>query len=106
MDKLSYIEVRKTRGLVNVLGGRWDQLASVPEMQINAIQQMIRASLPLLPYPYLEKGQRVRITDGPLTNVEGILVRTKPNSGRLVVSVDLLKQSVAVDIDCTIVVPV
>jgi transcription antitermination factor NusG len=59
----------------------------------------------LLPYPYLQKGQRVRIIDGPLANVEGILIRTKPNSGRLVLSIDLLKQSVAVDVDCTRVVP-
>jgi transcriptional antiterminator NusG len=106
MDKHSYIEVRKARGLVNILGGRWDQLMSVPEVQINAIQAMMLSSLPLLPHPYLREGQRVRITDGPLTNVEGILMRTKPNKGRLVLSVDLLKQSVAVDVDCTIVIPV
>jgi transcriptional antiterminator NusG len=106
MDKRSYIEVRKTRGLVNILGGRWDQLMTVPEVQIDAIQKMMQSSLPLLPYPYLQTGQRVRITDGPLSDVEGILVRTKPNSGRLVLSIDLLKQSVAVDVDCTLVVPV
>jgi transcription antitermination factor NusG len=106
MDKHSYIEVRKARGLVNILGGRWDRLMTVPEVQIDAIQKMMQSSLPLLPYPYLQTGQRVRITDGPLSDVEGILVRTKPNSGRLVLSIDLLKQSVAVDVDCTLVVPV
>ncbi|HSE87781.1 MAG TPA: transcription termination/antitermination NusG family protein [Candidatus Binatia bacterium] len=106
MDKHSYIEVRKARGLVNILGGRWDQLLTVPEVQINGIRQLMQSSLPLLPYPYLKKGQRVRITDGPLANVEGILVRTKPNSGRLVLSIDLLKQSVAADVDCALVVPV
>jgi transcription termination/antitermination protein NusG len=106
MDKHSYIEVRKARGLVNILGGRWDQLMTVPEVQIDAIQKMMQSSLPLLPHPYLQTGQRVRITDGPLSDVEGILVRTKPNSGRLVLSIDLLKQSVAVDVDCTLVVPV
>jgi transcription termination/antitermination protein NusG len=106
MDKHSYIEVRKARGLVNILGGRWDQLMPVPEVQISAIQTMMLSSLPLLPYPYLQVGQRVRIIDGPLTDVEGILVRTNPNRGRLVLSVDLLRQSVAVDVDCTRVVPV
>jgi transcriptional antiterminator NusG len=105
MDKHSYIEVRKARGLVNILGGRWDQLMTVPATQIEAIQIIMHSSLPLLPYPYLQKGQRVRIIDGPLANVEGILIRTKPNSGRLVLSIDLLKQSVAVDVDCTRVVP-
>src|SRR5207244_354671 len=59
--------------------------------------------LPILPYPYLRDGQRVRITRGPLADVEGILVRGNPNKGLLVLSVDLLHRSVAVQIDCTLV---
>src|SRR6267378_1092623 len=47
----------------------------------------------------------VRITRGPMTDVEGVLVRTKPNRGLLVVSVELLRRSVAVHVDCTWVVP-
>ena len=38
-----------------------------------------------------------------MTDVEGILVRTKPGKGLLVVSVELLRRSVAVEIDCTLV---
>ena len=60
----------------------------------------------MLRHPYLREGQRVRITHGPLANVEGILVRSRPNRGLLVLSVDLLHQSVAVEVDCTQVVPV
>jgi len=48
----------------------------------------------------------VRIVQGPMTDVEGILVRTKPGKGLLVVSVELLRRSVAVEIDCTLVRPV
>jgi len=40
-----------------------------------------------------------------LAGVEGILLRTKPNKGLLVLSVDLLQRSVAVEVDCTLVVP-
>jgi transcription antitermination factor NusG len=43
----------------------------------------------------------VRITRGPLANVEGTLVRVNPKKGLLVVSVDLLQRSVAVHLDCT-----
>ena len=105
MDKDSYIEVRKARGLVDVLGERWDRLAVVPDAEIEAIQKMQSARLRVLPHPYLREGQRVRITRGPLEDVEGILVRIKPNKGLLVVSVDLLRRSVAVEVDCTVVVP-
>ena len=105
MDKASYVEVLKARGLVQILGERWDRLATIPDVEIDAIQRIVGARVPTLPYPYLREGQRVRITQGPLADVEGILVRTKPNRGLLVVSVDLLRRSVAAHVDCTWVVP-
>ena len=105
MDKASYVELLKARGLVQVLGERWDRLATIPDGEIDAIQRIVGARVPTQPYPYLREGQRVRITRGPLADVEGILVRTKPNRGLLVVSVDLLRQSVAAHVDCTWVVP-
>jgi hypothetical protein len=41
-----------------------------------------------------------------MADVEGILVRTKPNKGLLVLAVELLWRSVAVEVDCTLAVPV
>jgi transcription antitermination factor NusG len=105
MDKASYIEVRKVRGLVRILGERWDRLGVVPGAEIEAIQVVMQASLSALPYPYLREGQRVRITSGPLANVEGILVRINSTKGLLILSIDLLRRSVAVEVDCTLVVP-
>ena len=104
MDKASYIEACRSTGLVRILGERWDQLAVVPDEEIDAIQRVVLSRLPALPYPYLREGQRVRITQGPLADVEGILVRSKPNKGLLVVSIDMLRRSVAVEVDCTLVV--
>ena len=105
MDKASYVELLKARGLVQVLGERWDRLATIPDGEIDAIRRIVDAGVPALPYVFLREGQRVRITRGPLADVEGILVRTKPNRGLLVVSVDLLRRSVAAHVDCTWVVP-
>jgi transcription termination/antitermination protein NusG len=101
MDKTSYIEICKTRGLARMLGDRWDRLEAVPDSEIDAIQKLAHARLPIFPYPYLREGQRVRITNGPFADVEGILVRGNPGTGLLVVSVDLLRRSVAVHLDCT-----
>lgn len=103
MDKTSYLEVYKARGLVRVLGERWDRLDVVPDSEIEAIQTVLRTRLPILPYPYLREGQRVRITSGPMVDVEGILVRSNPNKGLLVISIDLLRRSIAVQVDCTLV---
>jgi transcription antitermination factor NusG len=102
VDKASYLEVCKARGLVRLLGQRWDQLEAVPDSEVDAIQKLIRSELPIFPYPFLREGQRVRITRGPLASVEGILVRGNPKKGLVVVSIELLQRSVAVQLDCTL----
>jgi transcription antitermination factor NusG len=101
MDKASYLEVAKARGLVSILGNRWDQLATVPDAEIETIRILAGSGLTIMPYPYLANGQRVRINRGPFAGVEGIVIRTDPKKGLLVVSVDLLRRSVAVHLDCT-----
>jgi transcription termination/antitermination protein NusG len=103
LDKVSYIDVRKARGLVRILGERWDRLGVVPDAEIDAIQSALISSLPIMSHPYLREGQRVRITRGPLRGIEGILVQSKPAKGLLILSVELLQRSVAVEVDCSVV---
>jgi transcription antitermination factor NusG len=105
MDKSAYIAVRQARGLVNLLGERWDRLAEVPQREIEAARALSQSPLPSMPYPYLKDGMRVRIVRGPLADVEGLLVRRKADKGLLVLSVDLLQRSVAVEVECTSAVP-
>jgi transcription termination/antitermination protein NusG len=105
LDKTAYLEVRKTRGLVSVLGAGWDRPATVSESEIEAIRAVCASGLAALPHVYLKQGQRVRIVRGPLAEVEGILLRSRPDRGLLVLSVDLLRRSVAVEIDCTSAIP-
>ncbi|HXG03857.1 MAG TPA: transcription termination/antitermination NusG family protein [Candidatus Binatia bacterium] len=106
MDKPSYLAVRKARGLVDILGERWDALAVVPDHEVEAIERLDRSRMAARLYPYLRDGQRVRITGGPLVDVQGVLVRVNESKGMLVLSVDLVKRSIAVEVDCTQVVPV
>ena len=105
LDKTSYVEIMKTNGLARILGERWDRPAVVADAEIEAIRQVLDAGLTLLPHPYLREGHRVRIIQGPLVGVEGILVHNNPHKGLLVVSVELLQRSVAVEVDCTFVAP-
>ena len=106
VDKRSYVEIMKTAGLVRILGERWDRLERVPATEIESIERLMNGDLPILPHPYLQEGQRVRITDGALAGLEGVLVRSRASRGLLVLSVDLLRRSVAVEVDCTCVEPV
>jgi transcription antitermination factor NusG len=106
LDKATYIEILKTNGLARILGERWDRPAIVPDAEIDGIRQVLEAGLPVLAHSYLREGHRVRITQGPLAGVEGILVHNNLHKGLLVVSVELLQRSVAVEVDCTFVAPV
>jgi transcription termination/antitermination protein NusG len=106
MDKTGYLELIKTRGLVRVLGEQWDRLHAVPDSEIGALQRVQTARVPVMPHSFLQEGRRVRITRGPLADLEGILVQSNPNKGLLVLSVTLLQRSVAVAVDCTHVVAV
>lgn len=101
VDKKTYIEVIKARGVVRLLGQRWDQLSAISNSEIEWLQKVVNAGLDVAPHSYLREGQRVRITGGPLRGVEGLLVENKLQKGILVLSVDLLQRSVAVQIDCT-----
>lgn len=105
MDKTAYLEVSKVKGLVCLLGERWDRLTTIPEDEMKAIEQVSAARQPVLPYPYLKEGQRARIIAGPLAGVQGILVESRPQRGVLVLSLHLLHRSVAVVVDGTDVVP-
>jgi transcription antitermination factor NusG len=105
LEKASYLDVLGARGMVRVLGEGWDRLAVVPDGEIEAIRRVVEARLPAQPHPYLSQGQRVRIVSGPLASVEGILLRFHTTKGLFVLSVELLQRSVAVEVDCTAVVP-
>jgi transcription antitermination factor NusG len=105
LDKYSYVEILKTRGVVRVLGDGWERLTPVPDAEVEAIRRLSQSELPVFPHAYMREGQWVRITDGPLRGMEGVLVQSKPNKGLLVISVDLLRRSVAVEVDGTQVVP-
>jgi transcription termination/antitermination protein NusG len=99
-----YVELYKARGLVGVLGGKGGP-DEIPEVEINAIRALVHSDLPVSPYPYLRTGQRVRILEGPLADVEGILVDRREAKGLLVLSVHLFRRSVAVEVDCSSAVP-
>jgi len=82
-----------------------EQVAMIPGVEIEAIRKAVEGPLRVEPHPFLKCGERVRVTRGSLLGVEGILVRKK-NLYRLVLSVDMMAKSVAVEIDATDVEPV
>lgn len=82
--------------------GFGDQPVTIPQEQIEAIRLAFASGSRIEPYPFLRFGDKVRIRSGPLEGIEGILVRKK-KSVRLVLSVELLEKSVAVEVDAFLV---
>lgn len=77
----------------------------IDDCEVVALQSIVKSGLPVEPWPFLKIGQRVRIEQGSLEGIEGILLTPK-SSYRLVVSVTLLQRSVAVEIDRDWVTPI
>ena len=72
--------------------------ASVPDSQIDAVRAIAASGLASQPWPFLRVGNRVRLRGGSLDGVEGILLAARKRH-RLIVSVELLQRSVAVEVD-------
>jgi len=70
--------------------------AALPDGEIDALRSGLANGLLAAPHSFLTVGRRVRITGGPFAGLEGILKR-KRNNMRVVVSLDLIQRSVAVD---------
>ena len=82
-------------------GGR---IAIISDEEIRAIRKGTEEPDRAEPHPFLKCGERVRVKRGCLEGVEGILIRKK-SLCRLVLSLDALAQSVAVEIDASDVEP-
>jgi transcription antitermination factor NusG len=93
------IALMRIPGVLGVVGST-RQLHEIGDDEIEAIRLAIRSSLRLEPCPFVMPGQRVRVTEGPLRGVEGVLVRNKSRA-RLLLSVGILNRSVSVEIEET-----
>ena len=69
----------------------------IPEHEIAAIRRAVESSLQIEPHPFSDDGDCARIKSGPLAGLEGILIRQQDQL-RLVLSVETLGQSVAVEV--------
>ena len=73
--------------------------------QLQQIQSALQLGDLLEVMPYLEGGHRVRVLAGPLRGAEGIVLRVKGRS-RIVLNVDLIRESVAVEVDSAMLGPI
>jgi transcription termination/antitermination protein NusG len=90
------LRVQKLTGVLQIVSFN-GRLAPLPEDEIEALRNGLARNA-WEPHPYLKVGRRVRVRSGPMAGVDGILVRRKDRF-RLVLSVDLIRQAVALEVD-------
>jgi transcription antitermination factor NusG len=90
------VRILELPGVVSLVGAA-RQPAALPDADIEAL----RNGLPLLnaePHAYLNVGDRVKVRNGPLAGITGLLVRKK-NSVRVVLTLELILKSISVEVD-------
>ncbi len=104
LDNQTNLTIVKTPGALNLLRNSEGPL-SIPPYQIENLETMLKAEQPFSAHAYLREGDWVQVARGPLQGCIGILNRLDPKRGRLVVSVDIIRKSVAVELDMEDVEP-
>jgi transcription antitermination factor NusG len=96
-DISGYSSAVSTAGVIEAVRfGR--QLAAIEDSEIENLQRVVGSGLSCFPWPRLEIGDLVNITDGPLAGLSGVVIELK-KSPRLVLSVNLLQRSVLAELE-------
>ncbi len=91
-------DILNTPGIVRFVGPSAANPLEVPQEDLEIVKRFLEEKIQVDPFPYLRVGERVYIRSGPFKGVEGFIVR-KNKHCRLVLSFDVLMQSIAVEVD-------
>src|SRR5438067_678124 len=99
-DRLRVLQIPSVVRLVGFNG----LPTALPDTEMEVLRSGLSERLRAEPHPFLTVGRRVRIKSGPFAGLEGILKRKKSNL-RVVISLEIIQRSVAVDVDAADVLP-
>ena len=95
-EKLRALQIPSLVRLVGFCG----QPAAISDDEMEALRRGLTRDTNAEPHAYLTAGRRVRVTNGPLAGLEGIILRRR-NQFRFVISLPLIMRSVSVELDET-----
>jgi transcription termination/antitermination protein NusG len=98
------LSVLNVPGVVRLVGFA-NRPVALADAEIEKLRTVVKHGLHAEPHAYLTIGRRVRITRGALQGMEGLLIRKKGRV-RLLLSVDLIRQSAMIEVDSSDVEPV
>jgi transcription termination/antitermination protein NusG len=89
--------VLNTCGVVRVVGTR-ENPAIVDDEEIDRLSLMMHSKLDLEPWDFVSEGQLVKIQNGPLRGLTGIVIGRDPHKRKFLVSIMLLQRSATVSL--------
>ena len=97
------LRVQKVPGVVRFIGNHAGPQA-IPDAEIDAVRIVLSHRIECVPCPTPKVGDRIRISRGVLAGIEGTFVRSGSDTS-LVISVEMIQQSIAVHVDASDVEP-
>ncbi len=95
------LDILNTPGIVRILGMSGAP-APIPDDQIESIRTLLDSKVPFDPHPYMTEGKMVIVSHGPLQGIIGRILKRR-GLNKLILSVDLIKRAVSVEVDIGIV---
>jgi len=96
LDVTKRLPVLTTPGVIGLVSSGKTPLPIDPE-EMASLRVVMESPLPVGPHSYMQAGDRVRITTGPLAGADGYIVRNQVD--HLVVCITLLQRSVCVAVE-------
>jgi transcription elongation factor/antiterminator RfaH len=90
-------DILETDGVVKIVNFNGVP-AVVPDWQIESLRQMLTFPKAIQLESYIQPGEIVEVTEGPMRGMKGTVVNRK-NSNRLVLTIEGIMQSVSVEVD-------
>jgi transcription termination/antitermination protein NusG len=98
LEPEQYHNILKTTGVVRIVGFEGRPVPA-DDQEIASLMILDGTDRTVQNRAYISKGDKVMIMDGPLKGLIGLYERHKGKSGRVIVSVELLRRSLSVEID-------
>lgn len=93
-----YNDIIRHQGVVSILGSK-GRCTPIADATVASLQSILACGRSVYPWPHLVPGRQVQVVAGPLCGAVGTIWRCKPGKRRLVVGVELLGRSIAVDLE-------
>jgi transcription antitermination factor NusG len=99
MDSPIYLAVLQTESVVKFVGRPWPLLSPIPDQQVQSLRLLLESRHQFEEVPYFGAGEYVEVLAGPLAGLRGLVSGPANQKHRVFVSIDLLRRSVALEID-------